>query len=163
MVELKKYQLNAIYEIVNSIQLNKITDSKIRKTVLKLVLEIPKSITEFQKDISDTRTKFLEGFKTEDLTAFQAELNGLAELSRKQDTKAALEKDHEIAKSFPEITSAFVKLNESLDNLQNETVEFNVEKINMEEFVDALVGLDVNITAKELNVLDSLFEHETTD
>lgn len=156
MIELKKGELNAIYEFLNGIKLNKVTTPDVRRTILKLVVQLPKSIESIQKSIEDIRNRYFGEFSKEDLTDFQSELNFIASLLKEGNIEEATTKDKEVSEKYPEIVAAYQNFNESLAELQNETESFEIDSMDMSDFVDGLSNQDIDVTAKELTLLKSI-------
>jgi len=163
MIELKKLQLNEIYNFVNQIQLNKVTDASVRKTILKLVLELPKLIDNIQKDIDETRKKLLGEFEQTDLNTFQNGLNEIENLVRSGKVEESRVKDKELSEAYPEITKAYNIFIDSLNGLYNETVELNIDKVNIDLFIESMVGQSVNISGPQIALLTPIFENESGD
>lgn len=163
MIELKKLQLNEIYNFVNQIQLNKVTDASVRKTILKLVLELPKLIDNVQKDIDETRKKLLGEFEQTDLNTFQNGLNEIENLVRSGKVEEFRVKDKELSEVYPEITKAYNIFINSLNDLYNETVELNIDKVNIDLFIDSMIDQSVNISGPQIALLTPIFENESED
>lgn len=163
MIELKKLQLNEIYNFVNQIQLNKVTDASVRKTILKLVLELPKLIDNVQKDIDETRKKLLGEFEQTDLNTFQNGLNEIENLVRSGKVEEFRVKDKELSEVYPEITKAYNIFINSLNDLYNETVELNIDKVNIDLFIDSMIDQSVNISGPQIALLTPIFENESGD
>lgn len=163
MIELRKLQLREIYDFVNRLQLNKVTDAKVRKTVLKLILELPKTIDGLQKDVDETRNKILGEFKQEDLQEFQKGINEIDELIRNNKHAESMEKDKELSEKYPEITKAYGMFIASVNDLYGEKVELNIDKINTDDFVEAMIGQDVTISGQQINLLAPIFNDESED
>lgn len=161
MIELKNYQLDEIISILNKVQLNKITDAEMRKNILKFVLLMPKKLESVKSEIDETRKKFFGEFKEEDLNKFQIALNEISELIKDGKTTEALKKDAEVSKEFPEIVTAYKNFNDAINYLQKETVELTLEPIKVEDFIDAMTGQDITISAKEINILNPIFVNES--
>lgn len=161
MIEVKRKNLEEIYSIMDQIQLNKITDANVRKLVLKLVLEGKKKANTMKEDVEEIRKKFFNGFENEDLEVFQKGLTEMSELFRETKIKEALDKDAELSNKYPEITEAYKGFNQALIDLQDELVPINTEKVNMDAFIDAMVGQDIEINGKTLDVLSPIFNDES--
>lgn len=65
MIKLKKYQADSIFNIINAIKVNKIKDSNIRKTVLKLMLESQRVQKKSQEVVEESRKRFFDDFEKE--------------------------------------------------------------------------------------------------
>lgn len=156
MIEIKKSELNGIYEFLNEIKLNKITSPDVRRTILKLVVHIPKAIEDVQKSINEIRNRFFEEFAKEDLAEFQNSLNLITDLLRSGNFEEASLRDKETTGKYPEIVVAYKNFNDSLLELQNETVSFEIDPMDMSDFIDGLSNQDVDVTAKELTLLKSI-------
>ena len=160
MIELKKAQLNQIYEILDKFQLNKITNANVRKSILKLVLLIPKKIEEIAEDINKATQKYFSEFKNDDLLKFQSGLDNIKELLRENKTIEANAIDLQLSSEFPDIVKAYKSFNADLIDMDNEIIRFEIEKINLDDFVDASVGQPVDISTKELNILNPILNNE---
>ena len=160
MIEIKRNALDVIYRFVDNIQLNKITDPIVRKLILKLVIEGKKSAENAEKDIVEIRNKFFNDFKNEDLNAFQEGLNNLTALYRENKIKEALELDHDMTEKYPEITKAHQGFSQALAELEEEPITINIEPVSMDAFIDAMVGQNVELTGRQLDMLSPIFENE---
>ena len=161
MIELKKVQLREIYNFVNQLQLNKISDASVRKTILKLVLEIPKELDSLQKDVDETRNKILGEFTPEDLQIFQNGINEIDAALKENKSEIATEKDKELSTKYPELTKAYGVFINAVNDLYNETVKFsNIDKLNVDVFVDSMLEQDVTISATQVTLLTPIFNDE---
>lgn len=163
MVTIKKSQINDIYNILNPIQLNKITDPVIRKMILKLVLELPKQAEAFRNMIDEVRKKLFSEFAETDVNAFQSKVMEIDRAVATNEREKAFNTEMETKEAYPELYTAYTNFISSINELSAETVELPVESVKMDDFIDALIGLDVDITAKELNILNPLFKNEPAE
>lgn len=163
MVTIKKSQINDIYNILNPIQLNKITNPVIRKMILKLVLELPKQAEAFRNMIDDVRKKLFSEFTETDVNAFQSKVMEIDRAVATNEREKAFNTEMETKEAYPELYTAYTNFISSINELSAETVELPVESVEMDDFIDALIGLDVDITAKELNILNPLFKNESAE
>ena len=160
MIKLKKYQADSIFNIINAIKVNKIKDSNIRKTVLKLMLESQRVQKKSQEVVEESRKRFFDDFEKEKVIEFQNALNNVLNLARKNDPDASI-KENELLNTYPELYKAYINFSEFINSLQIEDIELNVDKIGLDDFVDNMVDQNVDITAKELIVLEPLFKNES--
>lgn len=161
MIELEKSQLEAIYAILDKVQLNKIFDAEIRKSILKLVLAVSKELDSMRRDIEQMKTKYFSEFSKEDKQAFQNGVFEVEKLVRANELEEAKVKDIETSEKYPELTKAYLALNNDLAELQKEKISLNIEKFSLDSFLDAMVGQPINITMKELNLLNSIFNNDS--
>lgn len=161
MIEIKKNQLNDVYVVLDKIKLNKISSSEVRKTILKLVLEIPKAIDNIQKEVEECRKRFFGEFANEELVEFQEQLHKIAELIKTNDVEAAHTKDAETVTKFPKLTEAYKNFNDALIELNNDNwCDMLIEQIKIDDFVESMANQDIDITAKELSILAPIFKNE---
>lgn len=160
MIKLKKYQADSIFNIINAIKVNKIKDSNIRKTVLKLMLESQRVQKKSQEIVEESRKRFFDDFEKEKVIEFQNALNNVLNLARKNDPDASI-KENELSKTYPELYKAYINFSEFINSLQIEDIELNVDKVELDVFVDNMVDQNVDITAKELIILEPLFKNES--
>ena len=85
----------------------------------------------------------------------------LSELFKKGNVEEALDKDAELSNKYPEITEAYKGFNQALVDLHEESVTINTEKIDMDAFIDAMIGQDIEINGKTLDVLSPIFNDES--
>lgn len=161
MIEVKRSNLNEIYQFVDSVQLNKITNPEVRKLVIKLVLEGKKNIDNTRKETEDVRAKYFDNFKSEDLEAFQNGLNEMSTLFRQNQVQEALNKDAELSEKYPEITEAFKGFNQTVAELQDESISIQVDPVSIEDFIDAMVGQNIEFTGKEIDRFNWIFKNDS--
>ena len=161
MINLEKNKLNAVYEIFDKIHLNKIVDSEIRKKVLKFIIAISKELDSMRNDIEQMKIKYFSGFNDEEKQEFQLALSEVASFIRNNALESARAKDIETSEKYPELTKAYLSLNTDLVELQKETVSLNVEKFDLDSFLDAMVGQPINISMKELDILNPIFNNDS--
>ena len=161
MIKLKRKELNRIYSILDTVKLNKIDDAEIRKVVLRIVLGGKKDATIMQNDVEDTRRKYFDEFKSEDLIAFQDGINEVTKLliQNKKEEAAALDK--KLGKKYPKLLKAYQSFNSAITELQNDEVELNIEPVSSEDFVEAMLGQDLDITGNFLESFTSIFKNES--
>lgn len=160
MIKLKKYQADSIFNIINAIKVNKIKDSNIRKTVLKLMLESQRVQKKSQEVVEESRKRFFDDFEKEKVIEFQNALNNVLNLARKNDPDTSI-KENELSNTYSELYKAYINFSEFINSLQIEDIELNVDKIGLDDFVDNMVDQNVDITAKELIILEPLFKNES--
>jgi len=161
MIKLKRKELNRIYSILDTVKLNKIDDAEIRKVVLRIVLGGKKDAAIMQNDVEDTRRKYFDEFKSEDLIAFQDGINEVTKLliQNKKEEAAALDK--KLGKKYPKLLKAYQSFNSAITELQNDEVELNIEPVSSEDFVEAMLGQDLDITGNFLESFTSIFKNES--
>lgn len=159
MIKVKKYQADGIFNIVNAIKVNKIKDSNIRKTVLKLMLESQRIQKKQQEDIEEAKKKFFDDFEKEKIDEFQQHLNEVLDIAKKDDPSGPV-KEKELSNNYPELYKAYANFIDFLNGLQVEDIELLVDKIGLDDFVDNMVDQNVDITARELIILEPLFKNE---
>lgn len=160
MIELKKGQFSEIYGILDKIQLNKILNADVRKTILKVILSISKSIKTAEEDIDNMKKRYFAEFKPEDLQDLQNILNEINWLIRSNKIEEAKAKDLEATNKYPEICKAITSLNADLVEMNEESVQYNIEKISLDSFIDSIVGQPIEISAKELDILKPILNDE---
>jgi len=160
MIKLKKYQADSIFNIINAIKVNKIKDSNIRKTVLKLMLESQRVQKKSQEVVEESRKRFFDDFEKEKIIEFQNALNNVLNLARKNDPDASI-KENELSNTYSELYKAYINFSEFINSLQIEDIELNIDKVELDTFVDNMVDQNVDITAKELIILEPLFKNES--
>ena len=161
MIKLKRKELNRVYSILDTVKLNKIDDAEIRKVVLRIVLGGKKDAAIMQNDVEDTRRKYFDEFKSEDLIAFQDGINEVTKLliQNKKEEAAALDK--KLGKKYPKLLKAYQSFNSAITELQNDEVELNIEPVSSEDFVEAMLGQDLDITGNFLESFTSIFKNES--
>lgn len=162
MIKLKRSHLNQVYALFdNKAKLNKIEDAAVRKLVLRVILDGKKESAALQNDIDAARTKFFDEFTPEDLQTVQGKLNEITNLLQQGKPEEAITVDNEVSTKYPEITKAFISFQEAIKELEQEEVELNVNPVLLEQFVDAMVGQEIEVTGKLLEALSPLFENES--
>lgn len=98
--------------------------------------------------------------KKKKIIEFQNALNNVLNLARKNDPDASI-KENELSNTYSELYKAYINFSEFINSLQIEDIELNVDKVELDTFVDNMVDQNVDITAKELIILEPLFKNES--
>lgn len=160
MIRLKRVQLNQIYSILDTVKLNKIEDSVVRKLVLKIIIEGKNDVGAIQNEIATSRSKFFDGFPKEDLDIVQNNINTISSMLSEGKHKEAMELDAETYKQYKDIVEAYNTFQNTIREFEQEEIELNISPISLEQFVDAMVGQDLDITGGLLETLSPIFENE---
>lgn len=160
MIKIKKAELISIGKRFDTIKLNKVSNTDVRKTILKIVLESKRISENIQKDVDTTRERFFSEFSMEDLNKFQTKLDAVKTLYQTGKGKEFVENVDAIAKEFPEINDAYNKFMMEVNALHEEEIDINIDKINIDVFVDALCEQDVDVTPSYLETLSSILEND---
>lgn len=163
MIEIKKSELAELSKKFDHIKLNKISDPVIRKMILKVVLEGKKLMDSVQADIASVREKFFSEFKQEDMNAFQIMVDEARDLYLRNKGSEFMEKTKEIVEKYPEINDAYNKYMLEIQNLQDEKVELNIDKVNTDAFIDAMSEQSVDITPKYLEEISPILSDDIED
>ena len=159
MIKLRRAELNSVYNFLDNTKLNRISNTTIRNTILKIILTGKKESEVSLNSIGEIRNKFFGEFPEEELVEFQDSVNKITQLIRDGKHEEANAVDAEASKKYPKILDAYRSFNEALNDLQKEVVEVNIEPISMEEFLDAMVGQDLDITGDIITKLTPIFEN----
>ena len=157
MIEIKMQQVDGMLSIVDKIKFNKITSSSVRKYLLNLANELLKSNEKINIKLKDLKDKIFNGFSQDDLNKFQYNLNQITDLLKQNKTAEADKLDKDTLESYPELAKAYKQFYNEFLNIQNEVEYYNIEKIDINEFTEAMVDQDLEITIKELEILKPLF------
>ena len=65
--------------------------------------------------------------------------------------------DKETVEQYPELSEAYKHFYNEFLKLQDETEHYNIDKLNMDKFVEAMADQDLEITVKELEIFKPLF------
>ena len=150
-------QVDGMLSIVDKIKFNKITSSSVRKYLLNLANELLKSNEKINIKLKDLKDKIFNGFSQDDLNKFQYNLNQITDLLKQNKTAEADKLDKDTLESYPELAKAYKQFYNEFLNIQNEVEYYNIEKIDINEFTEAMVDQDLEITIKELEILKPLF------
>ena len=158
-MKITKFQLNQIYQLVDKIKLNKISDTSLRHSLLKLIIEGKKNKEELEKDTNAIRSKFFDDFNDDDRNAFQEGLFEISKLLTEGKTSESLTKDKELSEKYPEITEAYKSYGIALNELQNECVLVDITPVDIEVFVDSMLGQDLVISGDQLEIFNPIFNN----
>lgn len=160
MIKVKVCDLNEISSIVSKIKFNKIESKEIRKVLLKFASELSKSAKDLQKELDVNKSEIFKEFSQDDLNVFQNAVNEIAELLKDLKTEEAVKKDKEITDKYPDITAAYNKFSNFFLELQNRIEEYDIDQIDVNLFIESMSNQDLDITTKELSLLNPLFYNE---
>lgn len=149
---MKQREMNNVFEFLKKVQISKVKDRDVKKTLVSAYMSIYKKMEEFDKDIQELRKKYFEG--KEDAVR---EYDGIVQqMQNEQDLK----KQKALAESINPETQELVKeYLEMLNTYLDRDVEVSFETVDKDKFIEALIDLDVEFACDDLIILKALY-HE---
>ena len=149
---MKQREMNNVFEFLKKVQISKVKDRDVKKTLVSAYMSIYKKMEEFDKDIQELRKKYFEG--KEDAVR---EYDGIVQqIQNEQDLK----KQKSLAESINPETQELVKeYLEMLNTYLDRDVEVSFETVDKDKFIEALIDLDVEFACDDLIILKALY-HE---
>lgn len=150
---MKKEQIVSYFYFLNGINLSKIEDKAIRSAVISNHMMMYRIVKEHEEDVKELQKKLFEGKESE-----IGALNDLRERFRNEVDEA---KKADIVKKIVDEHASTLALEkeytEALSTKMKEEKEITLKKVNQDDFVDACVSADINITPSDLIALENLF------
>lgn len=152
---MKKNQVISIYRLMSNIKVSRIKNKEIRKAIIKNHLMLYKITKEHDDDINELHKRLFEGKEDE-----QKELAVLREkFSSETNEENKLEIINKIKTDFKDLILLEVEFSEEAQRLLNEDVDISLVKMDQDEFIDAAVDAEVDITNSDLIILQEMFNN----
>ena len=149
---MKQREMNNVFEFLKKVQISKVKDRDVKKTLVSAYMSIYKKMEEFDKDIQELRKKYFEG--KEDAVR---EYDGIVQ---QMQNERDLKKQKSLAESINPETQELVKeYLEMLNTYLDRDVEVSFETVDKDKFIEALIDLDVEFACDDLIILKALY-HE---
>lgn len=147
---MKQIELNNISDFLRKIRINKINDRETKIGLVNIHMELYKKVQEFDEYIKELQKKYFEGKETE-LDAYNQQVAEMqaAEPENRAELEAALD---------PEIKKLVVEFNGLINARLNQEIPVELDKIDKQKFIEALIDLDIEFTCDDLIVLKDLYK-----
>lgn len=147
---MKQIELNNVSDFLRKIRINKINDRETKIGLVNIHMELYKKVQEFDEYIKELQKKYFEG-KEAELDAYNQQVTQMlaAEPEKRAELEAALD---------PEMKKLVVEFNGLINDRLNKDIPVELNKIDKEKFVEALIDLDIEFTCDDLIVLKDLYK-----
>ena len=147
---MKQIELNNIFEFLRKIRINKINDRDTKIGLINIHMELYKKVQEFDEYIKELQKKYFEG-KESELEAYNQQVAQMqtADPEKRDELEAALD---------PEIKKLVIEFNSLINARLDQEIPIELEKVDKQKFIEALIDLDIEFTCDDLIVLKDLYK-----
>ena len=147
---MKQIELNNIFEFLRKIRINKINDRETKIGLINIHMELYKKVQEFDEYIKELQKKYFEG-KESELEAYNQQVAQMqtADPEKRDELEAALD---------PEIKKLVIEFNSLINARLDQEIPIEVEQVDKQKFIEALIDLDIEFTCDDLIVLKDLYK-----
>ena len=147
---MKQIELNNIFEFLRKIRINKINDRETKIGLINIHMELYKKVQEFDEYIKELQKKYFEG-KESELEAYNQQVAQMqtADPEKRNELEAALD---------PEIKKLVIEFNSLINARLDQEIPIELEKVDKQKFIEALIDLDIEFTCDDLIVLKDLYK-----
>lgn len=147
---MKQIELNNIFEFLRKIRINKINDRETKIGLINIHMELYKKVQEFDEYIKELQKKYFEG-KESELETYNQQVAQMqtADPEKRDELKAALD---------PEIKKLVIEFNSLINARLDQEIPIELEKLDKQKFIEALIDLDIEFTCDDLIVLKDLYK-----
>ena len=147
---MKQIELNNIFEFLRKIRINKINDRETKIGLINIHMELYKKVQEFDEYIKELQKKYFEG-KESELEAYNQQVAQMqtADPEKRDELEAALN---------PEIKKLVIEFNSLINARLDQEIPIELEKVDKQKFIEALIDLDIEFTCDDLIVLKDLYK-----
>lgn len=147
---MKQKDLNVISNFLRKIKINKIKNRETKIALINIHLALYKKVEEWQSDLEELQKKFFEG-KEQELALYNQKVQEIQ--STPADQQSAL-----VEQLNPEMKSLVSEFNSIVEGMLMREVPIEFEKVNEQDFIEALIDLDIEFTCDDLIVLKDLYK-----
>lgn len=147
---MKQIELNNIFEFLRKIRINKINDRETKIGLINIHMELYKKVQEFDEYIKELQKKYFEGKELE-LEAYNQQVAQMqtADPEKRDELEASLD---------PEIKKLVIEFNSLINARLDQEIPIELEKVDKQKFIEALIDLDIEFTCDDLIVLKDLYK-----
>ena len=147
---MKQIELTNIFEFLRKIRINKINDRETKIGLINIHMELYKKVQEFDEYIKELQKKYFEG-KESELEAYNQQVAQMqtADPEKRDELEAALD---------PEIKKLVIEFNSLINARLDQEIPIELEKVDKQKFIEALIDLDIEFTCDDLIVLKDLYK-----
>ena len=147
---MKQIELNNIFNFLGKIKVNKINDRETKIGLVNIHMELYKKVQEYSEYIKELQKKYFEG-KESELDIYNQQVTQMqeAEPEKRAELESALD---------PKMKELVMEFNSLINTRLNQEFPVELEKIDKQKFVEALIDLDIEFTCDDLIVLKDLYK-----
>ena len=147
---MKQIELNNIFEFLRKIRINKINDKETKIGLINIHMELYKKVQEFDEYIKELQKKYFEG-KESELEAYNQQVAQMqtADPEKRDELEASVD---------PEIKKLVIEFNSLINARLDQEIPIELEKVDKQKFIEALIDLDIEFTCDDLIVLKDLYK-----
>ena len=113
-------------------------------------MELYKKVQEYSEYIKELQKKYFEGRESE-LDTYNQKVTQMQEAEPEK--RAELESELD-----PKMKELVMEFNSLINERLNQDIEVNINKIDKDKFIEALIDLDIEFTCDDLIVLKDLYK-----
>ena len=147
---MKQIDVNNLSNFLGKIRINKINDRETKIGLVNIHMELYKKVQEYSEYIKELQKKYFEGRESE-LETYNQKVTQMQEAE--PDKRAELESELD-----PKMKELVMEFNSLINARLNQDIEVNINKIDKDKFIEALIDLDIEFTCDDLIVLKDLYK-----
>ena len=147
---MKQIDVNNISNFLGKIRINKINDRETKIGLVNIHMELYKKVQEYSEYIKELQKKYFEGRESE-LDTYNQKVTQMQEAEPEK--RAELESELD-----PKMKELVMEFNSLINEKLNQDIEVNINKIDKDKFIEALIDLDIEFTCDDLIVLKDLYK-----
>ena len=147
---MKQIDVNNISNFLGKIRINKINDRETKIGLVNIHMELYKKVQEYSEYIKELQKKYFEGRESE-LDTYNQKVTQMQEAEPEK--RAELESELD-----PKMKELVMEFNSLINERLNQDIEVNINKIDKDKFIEALIDLDIEFTCDDLIVLKDLYK-----
>ena len=147
---MKQIDVNNLSNFLGKIRINKINDRETKIGLVNIHMELYKKVQEYSEYIKELQKKYFEGRESE-LETYNQKVTQMQEAE--PDKRAELESELD-----PKMKELVMEFNSLINERLNQDIEVNINKIDKDKFIEALIDLDIEFTCDDLIVLKDLYK-----
>ena len=147
---MKQIDVNNISNFLGKIRINKINDRETKIGLVNIHMELYKKVQEYSEYIKELQKKYFEGRESE-LETYNQQVTKMQEAEPEK--RAELESELD-----PKMKELVMEFNSLINERLNQDIEVNINKIDKDKFIEALIDLDIEFTCDDLIVLKDLYK-----
>lgn len=149
---MKQREMNNVFEFLKKVQISKVKDRDVKKTLVSAYMSIYKKMEEFDRDIQELRKKSFEG-KEDEVREYDSTVQQMQTETDPAKQKVLSEKIN------PEIQALVKEYLDMLNTYLDREIEVDFDTVDKDKFIEALIDLDIEFACDDLILLKALY-HE---
>ena len=146
----KQIELNNIFNFLGKIKVNKINDRETKIGLVNIHMELYKKVQEYSEYINELQKKYFEGRESE-LETYNQQVTKIQEAEPEKRVELEAELD-------PKMKELVMEFNSLINARLDQDIEVNINKIDKDKFIEALIDLDIEFTCDDLIILKDLYK-----